>query len=76
MIYRPHRGGLAESLRAEVTLEPTYESLARHLNISAEDIEVHFYYHDTLQGWSNTYIVMVCGSATGFTNEEPRCLIF
>ena len=47
MKFRPQRGGYAESMAACVELDATYESLAKHLNVSAEDIEVNFYCHDT-----------------------------
>ena len=47
MKFRPQRGGYEESMAACVELDATYESLAKHLNVSAEDIEVNFYCHDT-----------------------------
>ena len=55
-------------MAACVELDATYESLAKHLNVPAEDIEVNFYCHDTRAGWSDTFIVLVDGDAVGFTS--------
>jgi hypothetical protein len=72
MLYRPQRGGLDESLRATGFMVPTYAALAEYFNVSVDRIKCHFYYHDTLRGWSNTHIVLVDGVAMGFVNEKPE----
>ena len=55
-------------MAACVELDATYESLAKHLNVSAEDIEVNFYCHDTRGGWGDTFVVLMGGHAVGFTS--------
>ena len=66
MRFRPQRGGYEESMTECVTLDPTCEALARHLNADIEDIEVDFYCHDTRVGWEDTFIVTVDGDVVGF----------
>ena len=68
MKFRPQRGGYAESMAACVELDAAYESLAKHLNVPAKDIEVNLYYHDTRGGWGDTFIVLMDGDAVGFTS--------
>ena len=55
-------------MTACVELDATYESLAKHLNVSAEDIEVNFYCHDTRGGGGDTFVVLMGGDAVGFTS--------
>jgi hypothetical protein len=69
MKFRPQRGGLIESMNAVVLLDPTLESLARHLNVPVEDIECYFYGYDTRILW-DTYAVTVDGDIVGFTDER------
>ena len=68
MIFRPQRGGLAESMAAQMVIDPpTYAELAYWLGEPAKDIEVKAYGYDERIDW-HTYIVTVRGNAVGFTN--------
>lgn len=69
MKFRPHRGGLIESMAGVVNISPTLDSLARHLNVPVEDIECYFYGYDTRILW-DTFAVTVDGDIVGFTDER------
>ena len=69
MKFRPQRGGLIESMAGVVNIDPTLESLARHLNVPVEDIECYFYGYDTRIRW-DTFAVIVDGDIVGFTDER------
>lgn len=68
MLYRYHRGSLADSMKTVVQLPATIHALAWHLNAWSQDIEVRPYGGvDVRIGW-DTHIVLVCGIPVGFTN--------
>ena len=69
MKFRPQRGGLIESMVGVVNIDPTLDSLARHLNVPVEDLECYFYGYDTRILW-NTFVVTVDGDIVGFTDER------
>jgi len=65
-LYRPHRGGFAESMAAAV---PVYDlrRLADIVGCHVNDISVDFYCYDTRNRW-DTHVVKVDGEAVGFTS--------
>ena len=69
MIFRPQRGGLAESMEDAVSIPSTLVGLAAFLKEPAGDIEVDYYEYDDRIDWQ-TYVVKVRGYAVGFTNQE------
>lgn len=68
MKFRPQRGSLKDSLKDIVTLEPTYDALAKHLHTSPEAIEVYYYTYDSRLYW-DTHIVTVDGVGVGFIDH-------
>jgi hypothetical protein len=78
MLYRDHRGGLAESMATVVDLPRTRLALFAHLksrplmpDFTMDDMKVEFYTYDDRIDW-NTYIVTINGNAVGFTNGPAR----
>jgi hypothetical protein len=82
MLYRDHRGLLADSMKTVVELPATRLALFCHLHKIGEnprkmqDVKVERYpttgnNFDKRIGWY-TFIVSVKGDAVGFTNEMPR----
>jgi hypothetical protein len=71
MKYRPQRGGLADSMKEVIELEPTIDALASHLAVPAEQITVEPYCYDDRIGW-HTQLVSVRGMAIGFTDSPIR----
>ena len=70
--YRPHRGGLEESMREAVLVED-FAALAKHLSATETDrVEVAPYGFDSRTGW-DTHLVTVNGRPVGFTDGPiPR----
>lgn len=71
MKFRPHRGGLAESM-AEVVELAGLQQLTDHLRanmpyIPEGQVKVSPYCYDDRTGWK-TYIVTVDGQGVGFTD--------
>lgn len=68
MKFRPQRGGLEESMKAMVELEPTRQALAAHLKVADDRrIDVERYCYDYRTHW-DTYCVTVDGNGVGFTD--------
>lgn len=70
MKYRPHRGGLAESMLEVVELDGSLAALEAHVRKTwpVGDIKVEPYGgYDKRIGW-DTHIVTIDGSAVGFTD--------
>jgi hypothetical protein len=70
MLYRPQHGGLDDSMREVVTLDPTFDALARYLDVDINDISIQYYGEDSRIGW-DTYCILVNYQGWGFTDEEP-----
>jgi hypothetical protein len=68
-MFRPQRGGLAESMDARVQLPPTKTALATHLSEPVADITVLYSCYDDRIDWE-TWTVCVRGNAVGFTNRK------
>lgn len=69
--YRPQRGLLADALAELVELEPTRESLAKHLSVAPASLNVYKYAYDNRIGW-DTHVVCVYGQAVGFSDGPLR----
>ena len=74
MRYRPQRGGLAAAMLECVELDPTYEALRVHLDLSNDDdLRVEEYSGaDKRIGWERTSLVRVNGDPVGFTDGMPK----
>jgi hypothetical protein len=70
-LYRPHRGGLDESMSEVETLD--MESLTGKLValFGPGDVEIKPYHYDARTDW-NTHIVLWDGKAVGFTDGDHK----
>jgi len=74
MLFREHRGTLLESLKTNISIEPTKEALLVVLKdrfmgeIEAKDITMNFYGFDKRLD-EDVYSVHINNNIVGFTNE-------
>jgi len=66
MMYRPQRGGLAESM-AEKTFVLDFADLCTVLNASEESVKLRPYGYDVRNDWQ-TYAVLINNQIVEFTN--------
>lgn len=70
MIYRPQRGGLAESLQEAVRIDRSLDALAAHLHATVEEITIQYYLYDE-RLHQESYVVFVNREPFGFIDENP-----
>jgi hypothetical protein len=79
MKFREHRGGLAESMATEVTIDSSLDALAEHLEkvllkaFRSGSITVKLYDErpDERIGWLKTFVVLDDHGVIGFTDQMP-----
>ena len=77
MKYRPLIGGLSESMKECVILEPTIAALQSHLGRDEVTVESYWDKPDDRIGWERTFIVLVLWHdgqriPMGYTDQMPN----
>lgn len=69
--FRPHRGGLKESMKEIIELD-TLDALRAHVDDEGATVRLYDPLPDVRVGWNKTCIVLSCdGFPLGFTDDLP-----